>query len=60
MGFYYAVVDAMLTAGFSAGEIGKVGDGNFRRVFDAAPRQLDDRTKHAHTRLVTGTQENAT
>jgi hypothetical protein len=50
----------MLTAGFSAGEIGKVGDGNFRRVFDAAPRQLDDGTKHAHTRLVTGTQENAT
>ena len=35
-GFYYAVVDAMLKTGFSADEIGKVGGGNFCRVFGAA------------------------
>jgi len=35
-GFYYAVVDALLKIGFNAGEIGKVGGGNFCRVFDAA------------------------
>jgi microsomal dipeptidase-like Zn-dependent dipeptidase len=35
-GFYYAVVDAMLQVGFTADEIGKVGGGNFCRVFDAA------------------------
>jgi membrane dipeptidase len=35
-GFYYTVVDAMLRAGFTPGEIGKVGGGNFLRVFDAA------------------------
>jgi len=35
-GFYYTVVDAMLKAGFTPGEIGKVGGGNFLRVFDAA------------------------
>ena len=35
-GFYYAVVDAMLKTGFTADEIGKVGGGNFCRVFDAA------------------------
>jgi membrane dipeptidase len=36
VGFYYAVVDAMLKTGFTANEIGKVGGGNFCRVFDAA------------------------
>lgn len=36
VGFYYAVVDAMLKTGFTADEIGKVGGGNFCRVFDAA------------------------
>jgi len=35
-GFYYMVVDAMLKVGFTADEIGKVGGGNFCRVFDAA------------------------
>jgi membrane dipeptidase len=35
-GFYYAVVDSMLKAGFTEDEIGKVGGGNFCRVFDAA------------------------
>lgn len=37
-GFYYAVVDALLKTGFSADEIGKIGGGNFCRVFDAATR----------------------
>jgi membrane dipeptidase len=36
MGFYYAVVDAMLKTGFTADEIGKVGGGNFCRLFDAS------------------------
>lgn len=36
VGFYYAVVDAMLTVGFTEDEIGKVGGGNFCRVFDVA------------------------
>jgi membrane dipeptidase len=36
IGFYYAVVDAMLKTGFTADEIGKIGGGNFCRVFDAA------------------------
>ena len=36
VGFYYAVVDAMLKTGFTADEIGKVGGGNFCRLFDAA------------------------
>ncbi|GAB2530043.1 hypothetical protein [Spirosoma aerophilum] len=35
-GFYYAVVDVLLNAGFADDEIGKVGSGNFCRVFDAA------------------------
>ena len=35
-GFYYAVVDAMLKTGFTEAEIGKIGGGNFCRVFDAA------------------------
>jgi membrane dipeptidase len=36
VGFYYAVVDAMLKTGFNANEIGKFGGGNFCRLFDAA------------------------
>lgn len=36
LGFYYAVVDALLKTGFTADEIGKVGGGNFCRLFDAA------------------------
>jgi membrane dipeptidase len=35
-GFYYAVVDAMLKTGFTPDEIGKIGGGNFLRVFGAA------------------------
>ena len=34
-GFYEVVVSAMLKVGFTAEEIGKVGGGNFCRVFDA-------------------------
>ncbi|MGC4014704.1 MAG: membrane dipeptidase [Luteolibacter sp.] len=37
-GFYYAVVDAMLKTGFNEEEIGKIGGGNFWRVFDAATK----------------------
>lgn len=36
--FYYAVVDAMLKTGFTEDEIGKIGGGNFCRVFDAATK----------------------
>jgi membrane dipeptidase len=36
VGFYDTVVTAMLRVGFTADEIGKVGGGNFCRVFDAA------------------------
>jgi membrane dipeptidase len=36
VGFYFAVVDEMLKQGFSDSEIGKIGGGNFCRVFDAA------------------------
>jgi membrane dipeptidase len=32
-GFYYVVVDAMLKAGFTPDEVGKIGGGNFLRVF---------------------------
>jgi membrane dipeptidase len=35
-GFYFVVVDAMLRTGFTPDEIGKIGGGNFLRVFDAA------------------------
>ncbi|PZF70851.1 peptidase M19 [Taibaiella soli] len=35
-GFYYAVVEAMLKTGFNAEEIGKIGGGNFMRVFGEA------------------------
>jgi len=37
-GFYYTVVNALLKTGFNADEIGKIGGGNFCRVFDAATR----------------------
>jgi membrane dipeptidase len=33
-GFFYVVVDAMLKTGFNADEMGKIGGGNFLRVFD--------------------------
>jgi microsomal dipeptidase-like Zn-dependent dipeptidase len=36
VGFYYAVVDAMLKTGFTPDEIGKIGGGNFLRVFGQA------------------------
>ena len=36
VGYYYAVVEAMLKTGFTENEIGKIGCGNFCRVFDAA------------------------
>jgi len=36
VGFYYAVVEALLTTGFTEDEIGKIGGGNFCRIFDAA------------------------
>jgi membrane dipeptidase len=36
VGFFEVVVSAMLKVGFTAEEIGKVGGGNFCRVFDAA------------------------
>jgi membrane dipeptidase len=38
-GFYYVVVDAMLRTGFTPDEIGKIGGGNFLRVFDMATNQ---------------------
>lgn len=36
VGFYYAVVDALLKTGFTETEIAQIGGGNFCRVFDAA------------------------
>lgn len=36
VGFYYAVVDALLKTGFNEDEIGKIGGGNYLRVFDKA------------------------
>jgi membrane dipeptidase len=36
LGFYFAVVDAMLKTGFTPDEIGRIGGGNFVRVFEAA------------------------
>jgi membrane dipeptidase len=36
LGFYFAVVNALLKTGFTQEEIGKIGGGNFLRVFDAA------------------------
>lgn len=38
VGFYYAVVDAMLKTGFTEDEIGKIGGGNYCRVFNAATK----------------------
>jgi membrane dipeptidase len=38
VGFYYAVVDALLKTGFNEDEIGKIGGGNFCRIFDAATK----------------------
>ncbi len=35
-GFYYVFVDTMLKTGFTPDEIGKIGGGNFLRVFGAA------------------------
>ena len=35
-GFLYTVVDALLKTGFTKDEIGKIGGGNFCRLFDAA------------------------
>lgn len=35
-GFCYAVVDAMLQTGFTEEEIGKIGGGNYCRVFEKA------------------------
>lgn len=35
-GFYYAVVEALLKTGFTKEEIGKIGGGNFCRLFDSA------------------------
>ncbi|MBS1597072.1 MAG: membrane dipeptidase [Bacteroidetes bacterium] len=36
VGFYYAVIDALLKTGFTEDEISKIGGGNFCRIFDAA------------------------
>jgi membrane dipeptidase len=38
-GFYYAVVDAMLKTGFAPNEIGKIGGGNYLRLFGEAVRK---------------------
>jgi membrane dipeptidase len=35
-GFYFEVVEAMLQTGFSEKEIGKIGSGNFLKIFDIA------------------------
>jgi microsomal dipeptidase-like Zn-dependent dipeptidase len=35
-GFYFVVVDAMLKTGFTQDEIGKIGGGNFLRIFSKA------------------------
>ena len=35
-GFYYAVVSALLKAGFTEAEIAKIGSTNFTRIFEAA------------------------
>jgi membrane dipeptidase len=37
-GFYYVVVDALLKIGFTREEIGKIGGGNFLRVFGAVTK----------------------
>ena len=38
-GFYFVVVDAMLKTGFTPDEIGKIGGGNFLRVFGEAVKK---------------------
>lgn len=38
-GFYYTVVNALLKVGFNADEIGKIGGGNFCRVFEEATKR---------------------
>jgi membrane dipeptidase len=38
VGFYYAVVDALIKTGFHEDEIGKIGGDNFCRIFDAATK----------------------
>ncbi len=38
VGFYYAIVEALLKTGFTEEEIGKIGGENFCRVFDAATK----------------------
>jgi membrane dipeptidase len=38
-GFYFIVVDAMLKTGFTPDEIGKIGGGNFLRVFGEAVKK---------------------
>ena len=38
-GFYFVVVDAMLKTGFTPDEIGKIGGGNFLRVFGDAVKK---------------------
>jgi len=37
-GFYYTVVENLLKVGFNEDEIGKIGGGNFCRIFDAATK----------------------
>ena len=37
-GFYYVVVEALLKSGFSKEEIGKIGGGNYLRIFGKATR----------------------
>ena len=37
-GFYYAVVGALLKTGFTEDEIGKIGGGNFCRIFNEATK----------------------
>jgi membrane dipeptidase len=38
-GFYYVVVDAMLKTGFTPDEIGKIGGGNYLRIFGEAVKK---------------------
>lgn len=38
-GFYYVVVDAMLKTGFTPDEIGRIGGGNFLRIFGDAGKK---------------------
>jgi membrane dipeptidase len=37
-GFYYTVVESLLNTGFTEKEIGKIGGGNYCRIFDAATK----------------------